>query len=195
MSDYSFSLPADCSADANQNASKGVVPEFFIEAIQNKPKSLEAGRPIYDDVEMVRIYTIGDKLNIPVHKVTERDIARWPNEYNAFKENIEVAIQGTPLEEWPQLTVSKVKELKSLKIKTVEQLADLPEASLKALGMGGRALVDQAKAYINKAVSNAEVNRVIEENNRLKTDIEMLKQQIGELKDGNLVEENVELRK
>lgn len=183
------------------NDDKGVVPEFYMHAIQNTAKSEEEGRPIFDDVEMVRIYTIGDKYNIPEHKVKDKDRARWPREYEAFKANGTIATTGTPLEEWPALSLSRVKELKALKITTVETLADLPEGSIHAIGMGGRGLIEKAKAFIQAAAGNAIAEKMAKDNASLKRDLEMLREQVAELKDGDLAltvaalkKENAELK-
>lgn len=137
--------------------------EFFNDAVENKRKSIEAGRPIFEDVEMVRIKIAGDPKNTLVapangecgvdratgEKITYKD--RFPEHYRFFADHKGAAVIGTPLSEVPWLTASKVQELKALNIMTVEALAQLDGTLLQRIGMGARELKNQAVAWLDKA--------------------------------------------
>lgn len=133
-------------------------PHFYVEAIKNNAKSEAEGRPIFEDREMVKITIPGDRLSNWVGYVTDVHRERWPEHYAAFKRGEARASVGTPLEHWPcdSLTVARVAELKALNILSVEELASVPDNTLPRIGMGARALRDQAKAYIANAKGGAE---------------------------------------
>jgi hypothetical protein len=124
------------------------IPEFYVEAVHLTKKSEEEGRPCYEDRERVRIFIPGDKSSSPAKPVDDDDKKRWPEEYRAFKEGREAPLEGTPLIEWPPILKSQVMELAHFHIRTVEHLAAVNDAQLQNLGMGSRALREQAKTYL-----------------------------------------------
>lgn len=132
-------------------------PHFYMDAIQNKAKSEKEGRPIFDEKEMIEIRIPGDKLLTWVGEVEQKHRERWPADYAAFKKGEARAAHGTPLDQWPnpELTKSRVAELKALDILSVEELANLSDALLGKLGMGGRQLREAARSYISTAKDGA----------------------------------------
>jgi len=127
-------------------------PRFYLEAVQNGPKSTEAGRPVFDDIEFVEINVPGDRKNVVHRRVSDEHRRRWPREYQAFKERGEIAKEGWPLEEWSGVTRSQVEELKFFKIFTVETLAGLPDDALaRAVPMGGFAVREKARRALETA--------------------------------------------
>lgn len=159
----------------------GIFPRFHIRAVENKLKSREAGRPIFEDREYVEILIAGDKSTVHCPPVNDEHRHRWPEQYRAFKAELETPLEGTPIEQWPAMSASQVAELKALHILTVEALAELPDNGVKNLGMGGRELVAKAKAYLDSAGSTALVQKQAEEIEKLKRDIERLSKQIVDL--------------
>jgi hypothetical protein len=166
-----------------------VTPVFKTMAVQNDAKSKAAGRPIFDDVEMVEVRIAGDRhFNpcFPAHSFWQRDehgyeityAMRWPEQYRRFKENSAQSASGTPLEELPFLTQAKRSELKALSIYTAEALSALDGRNLKTLGIGGRELKDQATAYLAKAAGSADVVRLAAQNADMQAQIETLRQQL-----------------
>src|ERR1700744_123488 len=95
---------ANASYDRNYGApSTGVYPRFFVDQVQDMVASEQQGRPIYRDEERVEIIMPGNAQTRFVARVTTEHTGRWPKEYQAFKEGIEIPPDGTPLEEWPIL--------------------------------------------------------------------------------------------
>lgn len=123
-------------------------PVFKLVQIENKAKSREAGRPIFEDREYVEIIIPGSKNERPVRPVREQDKERWPDEYRRFKEGQEEAQDGTPLEQWPRMTRSRVYELKAVGVFSVEDLAALTDANLSNIGPDGRELREAAQAFM-----------------------------------------------
>lgn len=161
-----------------------LVATFKVHSVLNQKKSKEAGRPIYDDVEVCEIRTAGDRNSVkvfPAHEVSHREeledggsgdevtyAMRFPNQYKRFKDGHTQAQSGTPLEELPFITQGKRFELKALNVHTAEALASLDGTPLKQLGIGGRELKNQAQAYLDNAKGSADVTRLAQENEALK---------------------------
>jgi len=170
-----------------------LVVKFRADKVKNEAKSKQAGRPIFDDIELCEIRTAGDRNTVktfPAHAfhrwttTPEGDqepqtyAQRWNEQYRRFKENREQVQEGTPLSELPFLTEAKRAELKALSIYTAETLAALDGTNLKALGPFGRELKNQAQAYIDNARGSADVTHMAQQ-------IADLQAQIAALTSGN----------
>lgn len=166
---------------------KGLYVEFDTIPELQEFASEQAGRPIHKDIEIVKIYKPG--VNQPtVRKVqlqtvgrVPSDADRWPAAYQAFKNKTVVVHEGTALEAWAPLTKSDVMNFKSVNIHTVEQLAEVPDTALNGLGLGGRTIRDKAIAYLaSSGGKNAAVMKLTKDNETLRADIEILKNQIAQ---------------
>lgn len=142
--------------------------EFFMKPVENPAKSKEAGRPIFEDREMVRIAFPGDNKRehvAPAHEVHYHSAARrqmtyaerFAETYRRFKEDNADQIVGTPLDQLPFLTAARRAEFRAAGIKTAEQLAGLPDVTIKKMGMGVREHVGQAQAYLKAAEGTSQV--------------------------------------
>lgn len=166
------------------NQKAALVATFKVHSILNEKKSKEAGRPIYDDMEICEIRTAGDRNSVkvfPAHEVSHREeledggygdevtyAMRFADQYRRFKDGHTQSQTGTPLEECPFITQAKRFELKALNVHTAEALASLDGTPLKQLGIGGRELKNQAQAYLDNAKGSADVTRLAQENEALK---------------------------
>ncbi|MFI0489337.1 MAG: hypothetical protein ACH344_08670 [Yersinia sp. (in: enterobacteria)] len=137
-----------------------VFVEFSLDAVLDQFKMDEEGIPVYNDVEMITITLPGDRVSTLVEKVTPEHRKRFKKQYDAWKEGSEAPIEGLPLTEWPVITKAQALNLKILKIFSVEQLAQLPDTRIDALGLGGRDLRDKAKAYLDRAVGAKEITQL-----------------------------------
>lgn len=147
-----------------------LIVKFYHDARENKFKSHEAGRPVFDDIEMCEITLPGDRarsLLVPAHaewkrfgttKVTYAE--RFKDHYARFKANEGPVVEGTPLSEAPFLSMAQKASLKALQVYTIEQLASLTGQALKNIGAGGLASQQQAVAYLAKASGTADVVRL-----------------------------------
>lgn len=159
----------------------GVYPEFFIKAVQKTAETEKKGRPVFKEVEYVRIFVAGDNKNIIEKKVSDIEKQRWPAAYKAFQEKGETPMEGTPLEEWPLLSVSQVATLKAIHVKTVEQLASMDDNAISNYGMGGGKLRDQAQAFIDISSGSKDYAKLASENKSMKTEMAELKKQLKTL--------------
>lgn len=133
----------------------GALVEFYRDAVQNNFKSAEAGRPIFDEKDFVRIQTPGDTRTIIARVASDQDKRRFAKAWDAFSRGLEVADQGSPLEEWQQATRSQVKELKHVNISTVESLAQVSDSNIQRLGPGYLQLRERARQFLESADANA----------------------------------------
>lgn len=153
-------------------------PMFYEEAVQNGEVE---GRKTYKMVERVKVVMPGNGTTIPVFNVTDEFRERWPKEYEAFKNGIEPDLNGTPLEEWAILNKAQVLELKSMHIRTIEDVASLPDTAVQRIGRGGYALRERALAFLDQAKEQELVTRVTSENESMREQIAVLARQVEEM--------------
>ena len=145
---------------------------FFREAVLNELKTTSEGRPIYDDVDMIRIHTPGsrDTLVAPAHVGYQN---RFPKQWAQYTQNVEQTASGTPLKVVPWLTVSQVAELATFHIKSVEQLAGMSD-NVATKFMNHHSLKQQASAFLEAAKGAAPLLKMQKE-------LETRDEQIAEL--------------
>lgn len=134
---------------------------FYMGILKNQAKSDEAGRPIYDDVECVRIIVPGDRNNINDRPASQEDKRRFAKQYAMFKEGRKEddQISGTRLSEWPHVSRGQVEEFRFLGIHTVEQLAEVrDDICTKVPGLS--TLKRTAGLWLDRAKSGAENAKV-----------------------------------
>jgi hypothetical protein len=131
---------------------------FFVKPMMNRSKSRHAGRPIYEEIEMIEIMVPGDKHSIPVRRARQLDKARFSRQYQAFKAGKEDQQSGTPLSVVPFMTPAKAEEYKFFHIATVEQLAGAADSSAAAGAvMGFQGDKQKAQAYLQMSEGNAPI--------------------------------------
>lgn len=153
---------------------------FYRGVVHNPHKSSEAGRPIFDEHDFVRIIVPGDRSNIRDTKATAEHKMRFAKQWERYKAGQEQAQSGTPLEVWPQITVSMVATLKASGITTVEQLAGLSDTNA-AQFMGSHELRRRAQTFLDAAKGEAVNTKLEAELEKRDQEISVLKQQMSEL--------------
>lgn len=160
---------------------KGLIAEFFLDAVHMKAESEKAGRPIFEDREFVKIIPIGDNKTEIVKPATEDVKQRFAEEYAVFKRGVEQTFSGTPLNQWPIMTPAIIKQFNHFNVYTVDQLSDLDDIAMNRIGPGTRDWVEKAKAFIAKAQSTAEAQQFAVENERLREELARQRETIGAL--------------
>jgi hypothetical protein len=157
------------SDDFKENATQAkVIPVFFTEAVEMTFKSKEAGRPIYEDQEFVKILIPGDRNSSPVQPVNDEVKARWPKEYAAFTANQEAPLDGTPLSQWPPMKRAQVEEFRHFHVMTVEHLAAVNDSQLQHMPMGSRDLRKAAQVFLDAARNGTgPLMKLVAENTRM----------------------------
>jgi hypothetical protein len=154
--------------------------QFYVRPVMNNFKSSEAGRPIYEEEEYIRIVIPGDSKTTVDCPVDETFRQRFPQQYDKFKRGLAQAVEGTPLEMWPQMTVGLCAELKAMNVTTVEQLAGLDDGKAQKI-MGSFDLRRRAQAFLDAAKGEASNNKLAMELEKRDDEISLLKQQMAEL--------------
>jgi hypothetical protein len=124
---------------------------FHTAAVLNPAASTKAGRPIYDDIDMITIRTPGSQLTSIVADAKKYTPGRpvLADKYRQWKAGQLESAGGTPLENFPFLFTkpSLIAELKYRHIHTVEQLATLSDTGKQSI-MGGHELCQKAADWI-----------------------------------------------
>jgi hypothetical protein len=154
--------------------------QFYVAPFKDDAATAAEGRPIYKDVEFIRIQQPGNLLSRIERPVRETDAARFPKQYAAFQAGKEDQNTGTPLAEWPLMTRAQVEELKYFRVFTVEQLAELDENSVQKM-MGGQTMKTKAKDWLDRAGGNKIVNELRDQNTKLQLQIDELQAAIRNL--------------
>ena len=130
---------------------------FYMGVIPNESKSVEAGRPIYDDVECCRIIIPGDKNAVIDRPADRSDKTRFATQYALFRQGVkeEDQVSGTRLSDWPMVGRAQAAELKHVGLVTVEQLADVRD-DIVAKIPGLQSLKQAAGIWLQKAKGTAE---------------------------------------
>lgn len=164
----------------------GLYVEFTMEAVQNEEKSLEAGRPIFEEKEYITIRIVGDTKTVRKRPVkidwsanTPPDAERWPRQYQAFKNQQTQTVEGTPVTEWPQITRADAMSLKAMNIHTLEQLASLGDNNLQWLG--ARKMRDMALAWMKQAEDGKGIAQLQSKYDKLEADYTALKNELAAL--------------
>lgn len=75
-------------------------------------------------------------------------LAAFEAQFKAWQQGQEIPVNGISIRSWPVATPSQVKALLALQVLTVEDLAIANEQTLGRIGMGGRALKQQAVDFL-----------------------------------------------
>jgi hypothetical protein len=154
---------------------RGVTAVFRNDIIKNEGKSREAGRPMFDDIEVCELRYAGSK-NTGVFPAMEQShwdddeinggqrivtyAERFAKQYQQFKSRQQQTKAGTPLDYLPFLTEARRAELRALNIYTAEALTVVDGPELKNLGVGGRELKNQAIAFLESGSELARINKL-----------------------------------
>jgi hypothetical protein len=188
---------------ARQDPDDVLVALFKNHAALNDAKSLEAGRPIYDDIEVVEIRSPGSRdfkvfpANAFSHwqthphtgeqtKITYAE--RFVHQYQQFKRHAAQTKSGTPLDYVPFLSEGKRAELRAQNIYTIEALAAIDGQELKNLGLGGRDLKNAAAEYIADTKAN------IAPNMQLQAELEQLRARNAVLEEDAIAKKEIAKR-
>lgn len=136
--------------------------QFYSRPIQNNFKSEQEGRPIFDDVDCVRIFVPGDKNNVIDTIARDDHKKRFPLQwahYTNQREGDQRLAGKTPITEWPRLTPAQVQELRALNFLAVEDVATASDQQLQKIGMvageSPYAFRDAAKRFLSLASADA----------------------------------------
>jgi len=159
--------------ERNVMSPKGLHVRFFMHPEKQEHESADAGRPIYKEVEYLEILSGGSTLNIVIRAVNDMDRERFRDQYRRFKDSGVDVPDGTLLREIPWMEASFVHELAHLRIRTVEQLAEVSDQV--CTGMPGLFdLKRKAQLWLKKSEAAAPFTKLAEENADLRKRLDAL---------------------
>jgi len=126
--DWSKVVDFQMDTDPRYGMDSKLYVQFYSRPVLHNVKSNEAGRPIYIDVDHVKIIVPGDKLSIIDRIASADDKKRFVTHWDKYKAGKGQDIVGTRLEGVAWMTRSKVEEYKYFGIHTVEQLAEASDS-------------------------------------------------------------------
>ncbi len=147
--------------DGAQAQKGGLLVQFYKRNKQSKAKTREAGRPIVEEVDYVKLKAPGDRLQEVDRPVRDSDKRTHPMAWAAYQNGLsQDAVEGTPLSAWGGISPSRVEELAFFKIKTVEHLAAVSDGNLQQMGPTARRERQRAQEYLDASKSNAPLMRL-----------------------------------
>lgn len=113
-------------------------------------------------------------------------VKHFENQYSEWKNGNDLPRQGTPIITWSMLSPEQNARVRALGYQVIEDLAAIPDGSLGELGLDGRVIRDQARAWINEGKDKGINARLIgEQASKLEDQqrtIDQLLQTVAELK-------------
>lgn len=153
---------------------------FSRNAIPDQAASDQEGRPIFKEVDWVTIRVPGSRDTVE-RKVRDSDKIRFPKQWAAFQNGkTQEGVVGTPLTAWPGLTRAQCEEFAFFGVKTVEQLAEMPDQHLQKF-MGGNGIRQRARDFIAAAKDAAPLAQLRSEVEKRDADIQALQAQVASL--------------
>lgn len=153
-------------------ADKKLLVIFYREVEKNENKSLDAGRPIFDEIDVIKIISPGQRdsfVGLATPQYQERFAAQWAR----YKAGRDQGVSGTPLNMLPWMTMAQVAEFKAMNCHTIEQLVGMPD-SISQRFMGHHQIKQRAQQYLDNAKDAAP-------GLKLQAELERRDEQIAEL--------------
>lgn len=179
-----------------------VMATFSEEFVKNDYKSEVEGRAIYEKRIQVLLEYPGNNLSNFVARFSEEEgekgnqwTERFPGQWRAFKAQKTQMPDGMPVEIWSPLDKGRVFSLKAMNIHTVEQIAALTDMTGPNIGMDWRKLQTMAKATIEPNESLVAISKMARENDDLKSQMEVLQNQVQQLASLGTVDHDALLKK
>ena len=190
MSDYIASDDANPNFVGQKDPDRALSVLFYTKALQNEYESAQQGRPIFFDVDMVKIFLPGDDKNIIATYARDDHKERFPRQwahYKNKKQGDQQMIGKTPLSSWPRLTQSQVEELRAMKFFAVDDIANASDAALQRIGMVGGmsafAFREAAQRFLQIAERDSKDSKLQKQLAEQTTANEELKQQMAAMQD------------
>jgi hypothetical protein len=162
---------------ARQKGDEGLLVRFYRTMEPNQERSKLTGKPEFDEVECISIIVPGSR-DEHVAIVNDDYRARFGDEYAEWKKRDGAPINGTPLEEWTHASRSFVEEMKTFGVRSVEDLAGLPDV-MAMRSPSVMTMKAKAVAWLETAGTEGVAVALAAENEDLKAQIAALQAQLA----------------
>ena len=155
--------------------------KFYRDVMRDDTQTTKQGRPIFKELDFIMIQTPGDLLKVVKRPARESDQQRFPRQWDAYSRGQDQeTLSGTPLAHWPMVNRAQVEELAYFKVKTVEQLANVPDVVGQKF-MGIQQLKQAAKDWLGRAENSVEIVSLRNKNTELEQSVDELKATVRDL--------------
>lgn len=163
---------------------------FKTESVEDRAQSLATGHYAHKDVDFATVTAVGGSPVVEL-EITKERLNAWKADedtkyryeaYMAWKEGQEPPLKGFNIKEWPTASASQVKTLLEHGIKTVEQVAEIPDGITEKLGYGFITLKTKAKDWL---ANSQNAGKIVEEINALKVQMASILEENEKLKKKN----------
>ena len=165
----------------NNGADGRLAIKFYKYSEADQEATLAQGRPIFKEVDYIKIVVPGDALSEIDRPVYMSDKTRFPIHWANYlnRVNEEGKYEGTPLTEWNLISRSQAEQLRACKFYTVEAIATASDQQIQSIGMAAGmspyTFRDKAKAFLDSAKTTADFSQRQEELDQLKAENARLK--------------------
>lgn len=175
----------------------GVRGTFYSKPLFDQAASDREGRPIYTPTIYILIEADHDNktvFDLPLkepdqYKDKSRDPrVRWADAWKQFQDGISGEVDGTPIEAWNMLPKHRCLELRDQGIKSLEQLANMPDRLLSGIGPDAAKLREGAQLFLKPA--DLATQGLKQENADLKKQMLELKSEFTQLQNQRFGEED-----
>jgi len=174
------SVSYDAPIPGAESQPKNQLIYFGDEPVRMGKKSEELGRDYFETLPFIYFVTAGSRDHSFKRKATEQDKRQYATAWARYQAGQKEVFEGTPLESWSYLNKAQVLNLKSNGVHTVEQLSAISDVARSECGIRAE-IVDKAKLWLKASEDSAPLNQLHEENKKLKSEIELLKEQIADI--------------
>jgi hypothetical protein len=171
--DYVMNFEDNQQAEAD----KKLFVVFFKDVVKNEAKSIEAGRPIFDEIDLIKIITPGSRDSF-VGDASPTYQERFPQQWARYKAGRSQEMSGTPLNQLPWLGVGQIAEFNAVGCHTVEQLVGMSD-SISQKFMGHHAIKQRAAAYLEASKAEAPLLKMQEELKKRDDEIGELREMVN----------------
>jgi len=169
--------------------------KFEVRAVKDGPASLAAGHYVSKDEEWALISALGStdivpkkaekwfdivQANVTRGREPAKHLDMYREIYNRWKKGLEPPLDGTSVRNWNALSPAQCDNLINVGLRTIEDVAQAPDDSMRRYGMGIQDLKNKAKAWLQAAKDHGPLT---EENAQLKIENSQLKGTIESLQD------------
>jgi len=169
--------PMDFQDGREYEADKRLYVSFSNVPVHCEFKSIEAGRPIYEEREHITIITPGSRDSV-VAEVNGYYINRFRERYERWKAGSDQAQLGTPLSALPWMSVAQVAEFAAVHVRTIEQLVGMQD-QLSQKFMGHHQIKERAQKFLDAAKEAAPAAHLQSELEKRDTQIAEMQKQIA----------------
>ena len=155
--------------------------KFYKHTEKDEMATISEGRPMFREVDYIKIMVPGDSLSEIDRPVLESDKTRFPTPWANYlnRINLDGKFEGTPLSEWPLISRSQAEQLRALRFYTVEAIASASDQQIMnigmAAGMSPYTFRDKAKHFIDSAKTSADFDKRQEELDQLRAENDRIK--------------------